>query len=402
MTVVVQLTPPGRAAVAVVLVSGPDALRAVGACFNAVASRPLADFPPGRIALGRWGGPDGEELIVCRRSEDRIEVHCHGGVAAVDAVVETLLEQGCVRMAWQDWLCDSSHDATVAAAHIALADAPTARTAAILLDQYHGALSRALRSIITSLAAGEWLEALRLVDDLLTQRGVGLHLTSPWRVVLTGAPNVGKSSLINALAGYRRAIVSHVPGTTRDVVTSTTAIDGWPVTLCDTAGLRETSDEVESAGVALATAALAQADLVAVVHDASTDGDQSDDDRDIASLLPTFSDGHRIIDVRNKIDLVQGENVQRGAASTAGQASTGTLSIGSSGTQSISTSAVTGQGIGELIAAIGRTLVPRAPAAGMAVPFNARHFEQLEVARQAIGERNASVAITALQSLLSP
>lgn len=388
MTVVVQLTPPGRAAVAVVLVAGPDALRAVGNCFQSVASRPLADVPLGRIALGRWGGPEGEELIVCRHAEDRIEVHCHGGVAAVNAVVETLLEQGCVRMAWQDWLRDSSPDATVAAAHIALADAPTARTAAILLDQCHGALSRALRSIIASLAAAEWSEALQRVDGLLALRGVGLHLTSPWRVVLTGAPNVGKSSLINALAGYQRAIVSHVPGTTRDVVTTITAIDGWPVTLCDTAGLRETSDELESAGVALATAALAQADLVVLVCDAPG-GDIS-----VAPFLVGLPRRERTIMVRNKIDLVHGENPHRGARSTSGQVSSSTLSI--------STSAVTGEGIGDLIAAIGHALVPRAPAAGTAVPFSARHFECLDVARQAIEERNAPAAIAPLQALLSP
>ena len=84
-------------------------------------------------------------------------------------------------------------------------------------------------------------------------RNWGCISSNPWRVVVFGAPNVGKSSLINALAGYERAIVSPTPGTTRDVVTVTTAIDGWPVQLSDTAGFRETQDELESAGIELAT-----------------------------------------------------------------------------------------------------------------------------------------------------
>jgi tRNA modification GTPase len=71
---------------------------------------------------------------------------------------------------------------------------------------------------------------------------LGRHLTRPWRVVVAGAPNVGKSSLINALAGFTRTVVTAVPGTTRDVVATAAAIDGWPVELIDTAGLRLTGD----------------------------------------------------------------------------------------------------------------------------------------------------------------
>ena len=161
-------------------------------------------------------------------------------------------------------------DATTCAAQIALADAVTARTAAILLDQLNGALAAACRAAIAAISASDWPRATELVGQLLDHRDLGLHLTTPWRVVLAGPPNVGKSSLINALAGYERAIVSPVPGTTRDVVTLTTAIDGWPVELADTAGLRATDDELESAGVRLAEAALASADLVIVVRDATS------------------------------------------------------------------------------------------------------------------------------------
>src|SRR3972149_2432461 len=88
ITHVVELTPTGRAAVAVVLVEGPSAVRGVDQCFSSGSGRPLTGVPIDRIAVGRWGGPGGEELVVCRRGEERVEVHCHGGGAAVRAVVD--------------------------------------------------------------------------------------------------------------------------------------------------------------------------------------------------------------------------------------------------------------------------------------------------------------------------
>ena len=122
-----------------------------------------------------------------------------------------------------------------------MADARTERTAAILLDQYHGALGRELEEIRQANDRGETSLARRRIDDLLARAELGRHLTRSWSVVLAGRPNVGKSSLLNALAGYDRAIVHPTPGTTRDAVTFATAIDGLPVELCDTAGLRSVS-----------------------------------------------------------------------------------------------------------------------------------------------------------------
>src|SRR3954471_21558500 len=127
-TYVVELTPPGRGAVAVVLVTGPDALAFIEPLFNRTSGRPLREASLGRIVVGRWGGVDGEELVVCRRSDDEIEIHCHGGFAAVAAIVESLVTSGAVAMPWREWL-------RLCAAHIALADATTERTALILLDQ---------------------------------------------------------------------------------------------------------------------------------------------------------------------------------------------------------------------------------------------------------------------------
>jgi tRNA modification GTPase len=305
-TFVVELTPPGRGAVAIVLVAGSDALRAVSACFAANSGRPLADAPINRIVVGRWDGAGGEELVVCRRSDEEIEVHCHGGMAAVRAVVDALVAQGCREIGWREWLrggrfslgrdIETRQDSTTADAEIALADAVTLRTATILVDQLNGGLSRAIREVLTAIQALDWPQAARLADELWERRDVGLHLTSPWRVVFAGPPNVGKSSLMNALAGFERAIVSPTPGTTRDVVTLATAIDGWPVQLADTAGLRPTTDEIESAGVALAETALANADLAILVTDATQPT--------IADSLKPRSLPPRVLHVRNKTDLV--------------------------------------------------------------------------------------------------
>ena len=226
-------------------------------------------MPFERIVLGHWNAPNGEELILCRRSAERIEIHCHGGMAAVGAVIESLVSRGCQLVSWHDWLRTEGVDPIRADAHIALADAPTERTAAILLDQYHGALATAVRRAIAAATAANWPLAAELLDAVLTYRHVGTHLTTPWRVVLAGRTNVGKSSLINALAGFERAIVSHQPGTTRDVVTTVTAIDGWPVQLADTAGLRRSDDELESAGVRLAVETVQSADLIIAVEDAA-------------------------------------------------------------------------------------------------------------------------------------
>jgi len=375
-TEVIELTPRGRGALAVVLVAGPEAVGAVDACFHAASGRSLAQEPIDRIVLGRWGGPDGEELIVCRRAAERVEVHCHGGVAAVGAVVEQLAERGCQRTTWQDWELRTDAVPLRAAARVALAAAPTQRTAAILLDQYQGALAAAVRTVLDAALADKWQEAASVLDELLRYRELGRHLTEPWRVVLAGRPNVGKSSLINALAGHTRAIVCDQPGTTRDVVTTTTAIDGWPIQLSDTAGLRDARDELEAAGVARAGAALGEADLVILIFDATEADDVAAPRYVFEARLPATA---RVLRVLNKVDLLSMQPTAAG--------------------HDVLTSAVTGRGIDALVSAIGRTLVPEAPAAGAAVPSTADQVAALEAARDAVARRDAAACAT-LESLL--
>jgi len=378
-TYVVELTPAGRGAVAVVLAAGPNAVRAVGQCFAPAGNLAITTAPVGRILFGRWG-VEGEELVACRRGEDRVEIHCHGGAAAVRAVVDRLVDHGCHELSWREWIrhpLASANDLIEREAQIALADAVTLRAASVLLDQLNGALSAAIWEAISAITAANWARAAALIDELLARRDVGLHLTTPWRVVLAGAPNVGKSSLINALAGYERAIVSPVPGTTRDVVAVTTAIDGWPVVLEDTAGLRAADDALESAGVALAQSAMAIADLVIVVRDATLSSLPTGD------MMPL---PQRTLHVRNKIDLLN---------------ASGGIESGRSRRTMLDVSALTGAGIGELIQAIGAALVPHPPAVGAAVPFTSAQCDALTAARDAIAHSKWSAAIQALQSLLA-
>jgi tRNA modification GTPase len=385
-TLVAELTPAGRAAVAVVVVEGPRALAAIRESF--VPATPWADGAPaiGRVMLGKWGGTAGEDVLVCRRGENRFEAHCHGGAAAVRSIVERLAHAGCEVISWQEWSRRSEPDAIRGAARALLADAVTQRAAAVLLDQLNGALTTALMTIRASLVNRELQHARARVEAILKHRDVGLHLVTPWRVILAGAPNVGKSSLINAIAGFQRSIVSPRPGTTRDVVTVTTAIDGWSAQLADTAGLRDTRDEIESAGVALASAALDEADLAILVSDATMAGDAA---VEIGSRL---RESVRIIRVVNKIDLLRTTVAEGGMEQTASD-------LAGCGAQRVS--ALTGEGVPELIVAIGRALAPKAPPAGAAVAFTAEQVSHLEAARSAILIGDAASAEAAVTALLS-
>jgi tRNA modification GTPase len=383
-TFVVELTPVGRGAVAVVLVDGSVAVHAVDDCFHARSGCKIADTPIDRIVFGHWGGPAGEELVVCRRGEKQIEVHCHGGVAAVRAIIASLVALGCEEISWGEWCLRSTDDLIRAEARIALADATTMRTAAILLDQLNGALTSAIRDAIDAVDADYWPRAGELVSEILGRGELGLHLTTPWRVVLAGPPNVGKSSLINALAGFERAIVSPTPGTTRDVVTLLTAIEGWPILLADTAGLRASDDELEAAGVELAQSMLGTADLVVFVNDVTQPAVTVD------NAFLSSARTSRIIEVWNKVDLLSA-----GAAPSRGDCDAQTLQ------SSLYTSAATGEGIADLAAAIARLLVPISPAGGEAVPFSARHLESLALARAAIKRQDRASALDALHSVLA-
>lgn len=352
MPIVVPLTPAGRGAIASLLVEGTGAREAVAAHFRTASGRPLEKCPDNRPIFGHFGPESGEEVVVCLRSAESVEIHGHGGYAAVARLVELLTLSGCQRRDWRDWARQQSDDPITADARLALADARTERTARILLDQFHGALRTAVEEIRRWLQHGEHAAARHALETLLGRAALGQHLTTPWRVVLAGPPNAGKSSLLNALVGYQRAIVHAVPGTTRDVVTATTALDGWPVELADTAGLREAMQPVEQAGIALAQQTLATADLVLLVFDGSQPWSADD-----AALVATHSDA---ILVYNKSDLPPDQTPSRPAG--------------------LWTSAIRSEGISSLLPTIATRLVPDPPPPGAAVPFTAAQLDALRAA----------------------
>ncbi|MEX0937976.1 MAG: GTPase [Pirellulales bacterium] len=370
-TSAVVLTPPGRGAVATVLVNGPGAIDCVQAHFRSASGAALRSIPTEAIVYGRWGSAGGEDLVICCHDDTHVEIHCHGGAAAVQAIMASLEQHGCQSVQWQDWLHRTSDDPLAAEARIDLASARTERTAGILLDQAQGALRRAIDRLAAHLQDGDRPAALSILQELSERAALGLHLIEPWRVVLAGQPNVGKSSLINALVGYERAIVDPRPGTTRDIVTATTALDGWPVELADTAGLRSNGDPIESAGIARAETLLNAADVVVLVLDASRPWSPRDE-----SLLAAHA---RAVVVHNKSDLIDRPPTDR--------------------PDGIATSAVRGDGLDELIGAVGARLVPLPPADGAAVPFRPRHAEAIEAAMHSVNSGDLAAAAEHLKEL---
>jgi tRNA modification GTPase len=344
-TFIACLTPPGQCAIATLGMHGPAAWDALRALFRSRSGKPLPDAPcTGQSWLGRCGADVADDVVLAVR-DGRFEIHSHGGHAVVQMLLDLFAARGIGVCSWQDSVQQT--DSGRAEATIALAHASTARTAAILLDQYHGAFAAAMRDVVAALNRGEVPSAKKIVADLSRWTPLGRHLTEPWRVVVAGAPNVGKSSLVNALAGYQRSVVAPTPGTTRDVVTARLAVDGWPIELADTAGLRAESGAVEAAGIALARKEAARADLCIWVFDATTQP-RAPEEHDVSVL--------RVI---NKTDLLPGWDLDAMP-------------------DAVRVSAITGSGLGDLCAALARRLVPDVPSPGAAVPFTPRLCELVE------------------------
>ncbi len=422
-TVAAQLTPAGRGAIAVVTIRGPQAVEWVSRSFAAHSGRPLAEAPLGRIVLGLWrpgaeavtldparvGAEEtgnagetgdlaspGEDRVVCRVAEETFEVHCHGGQAAVARVLASLQCCGC-QILTGDAVADEAGNIaagpggsrrhlgpTSQAAWAALPQATTLRVATILLDQAQGALDAAFQRIdaltaaatdtaaraaaISDAVSGQAAAAMGVgeIESVMRYASLGAHLLRPWRVVLLGPPNVGKSSLINAFVGFERAVVHAEAGTTRDVVTARTALEGWPVEFSDTAGLRREADTLEAEGIRRALAELEAADLLLLVRDVT------DPDRPLDVPLPTPWQ-RPCLQVWNKVDCLHTPSCGTNADTT--PVAAGTVADG------YRVSARTGQGIDELLAAIVTALVPAVPDAGTAVPWTEEQRARLEQAR---------------------
>jgi tRNA modification GTPase len=322
-------TPPGRGGIGIVRVSGLD----VASLIQGIAGRALAPRVASRVAFRDGAGAaidSGIALYFPRphsyTGEDVVEWHGHGGPAVMRLLLARCVELGArlaepgefTKRAFLNGKLDLVQAESVADV-IEAATATAVRAAARSLSGEFSREIHALRDALIDLRAyteatldfpDEDLDLLREggVQDrlasirerlarMLVRARAGAMLREGLTVVLVGAPNVGKSSLLNRLVGEDAAIVAAIPGTTRDTVERQVEIAGIPLTIVDTAGMRETSDAVERLGIARTRAAIARADLALVIVDAR-------DDRDaVEPLTAELPQGLPRIVVHNKCDL---------------------------------------------------------------------------------------------------
>ena len=385
-TIVAISTPPGRGGIGVVRLSGPDA-RKIAAPMLRLSQAPAA----GRALFGELiepaSGERVDEAVVTffekphsYTTDDVVEISAHGSPIVLRQVVEWALERG-ARLAEPGEFTlraflNGRLDLTQAEAVRDLIESRTLYQAKVAAQQLEGALSRRLTPIkkelvdlIALLEAGidfaeddvpvqpapEILRRIAQVraplETLAASFAYGKLVHEGLTLAIVGRPNVGKSSLFNRLVERERAIVTAAPGTTRDLVSETVALGGIPVQLVDTAGLRAASDEAESIGVQKSREALADADLVLVVTDASQPAAED------AELLGQVEDRPHIV-VENKMDLAGGRQPAAGGAVNS----------------KVRTSALTGEGIAQLRGEILRHLGGEAGAqAESGFLTNARH-----------------------------
>lgn len=337
-TIAAVATPPGSGGVGIVRVSGPKALAVAGKLF--ASSRPgFTRMRPYRLHHGHVREPGGavlDEVLAAfmpgpgsYTGEDVVEFNCHGGPAVLRAVLEAALEAGARPAAAGEFTFRAFRngrlDLTQAEAVAEAVAAPTRAGLTLAQTKLSGALGalvdelrRGLEELRVKLCVAvdfpedevECLAPEELARGSARARAVMAGLVENfergrcWRegalAVLAGRVNAGKSSLMNALLGRERAIVTDVPGTTRDYIEEAVDLDGLPVRLVDTAGLRETGDAVELAGLERSRDLVDRADLVLLVVDSSRR--MAPEDAALAQHLGP----RRVLVVLNKIDLEPG------------------------------------------------------------------------------------------------
>jgi len=303
-TIAAISTPLGEGGIGIVRLSGPDAIRIASGLFRSPRSRRLTDAPTHTIHYGHIVVADrvvDEVLVSVLRAprtytrEDVVEINCHGGVVATRAVLDAVLAAG-ARMAERGEFTERaflngriSLDQAKAVLDVVQARTTLGLEAAVdrLGGRFSDALDRMRRSLAEILADLEIeidypdvdvdvdavlprIEALsQRVDVLLAQSEGGRVIREGLTVAIVGRPNVGKSTLLNALLAEERAIVTPIPGTTRDTIEEEASLGGVPVRWIDTAGLREPADPVEAEGVRRTERAIDRSDLVVCLLDRS-------------------------------------------------------------------------------------------------------------------------------------
>ncbi len=333
-TIAALSTPPGRGGVAVVRVSGAGALSVAEKLFSPAGKTPVSAFEPYKLYPGRIDCGAFSDFGLCVyfkaphsfTGEDVAEFHCHGGTGIVRALLGRIFALGCrpaergefTKRAFLNGKLSLSSAEGLADMINGQSEAEIRAGSMLYAERLTGAV-RGIQAKLTEIlagidadidfpeediehtdlaaAGGQVAALLQEVRGLAAGYGAGKKIKEGVSVVLAGKPNTGKSSLLNALLGADKAIVSAVPGTTRDVVEGSIEIGGVRFDLYDTAGIRESGEEAESIGIGRARALIGGADLVLFVLDASAP--LSAEDREVYER----TEGSRRIVVYNKTDI---------------------------------------------------------------------------------------------------
>ncbi|MDA8217573.1 MAG: tRNA uridine-5-carboxymethylaminomethyl(34) synthesis GTPase MnmE [Dehalococcoidales bacterium] len=410
-TIAAISTPIGEGGIGIVRLSGPRALAIARSLFRRAAGGEQRRFQSHCLYYGQVRDPRTDEvvdevLLAYMRAphtytrEDVVEINCHGGLLPLQRTLELALRQG-ARLAQPGELTlraflNGRLDLAQAESVIDIVRARTSTGLRMAVDQLGGRLSAEIaslrREVLDVLAyltvtvdfaeddipeqdvEGPLARALERLDGLLATADAGIIYRQGLQVSIVGRPNVGKSSLLNAILRENRAIVTPVPGTTRDTLAETLNLRGVPVVLVDTAGIRETNELVERLGVERSRQAIARADLALFVVDASEP--LQDYDREIAGLLAAKP----AVVVLNKVDLGQAVDIPAVAALLPERAV-------------VSAAATSGLGIEEVEEAVLSTaLAGRAGASDTPLVSNPRHKEALWRAREQLVDARESLA----------
>lgn len=334
-TIVAQATAPGRGGIGILRVSGPKAVEVANAVLGKCPKPRMADYLPFKDLDGTVLDQGIALYFKAPNSftgEDVLELQGHGGQVVLDLLLKRILQVDGIRLARpgefseQAFLNDKL-DLAQAEAIADLIDASSEQAARSALKSLQGEFSNKVNQLVDSviylrtyveaaidfpdeeidfLADGK-IEAhlndiIGQLDKVRSEAKQGSILREGMKVVIAGRPNAGKSSLLNALAGREAAIVTDIAGTTRDVLREHIHIDGMPLHIIDTAGLREATDEVERIGIVRAWSEIEQADRILLMLD-STEQDNQDLDKVRSEFLVKLPSHIPVTIVRNKADL---------------------------------------------------------------------------------------------------
>lgn len=337
-TIAAISTPLGEGAIAIVRLSGPQSIEIADKIFQSVKNKQLSEVDSHTIHYGHLIDPKTSEVVeevmvsVMRgpktfTKEDVVEINCHGGLVSVNRVLQLMLNNG-ARLAepgefTKRAFLNGRIDLSQAEAVMDLIRAKTDRAMNVALGQMEGRLSKLIQrlrqAILETLAQievnidyPEYDDVEEMTHQLLIEKATfvrseiekllktaqeGKILREGLATVIVGRPNVGKSSLLNSLVQENKAIVTDIPGTTRDVIEEYVNIRGVPLKLIDTAGIRETEDIVERIGVERSRQVLQQADLILLVLNYSDELTEEDEQ------LFTLVVGMDVIVIVNKTDM---------------------------------------------------------------------------------------------------